>query len=230
MAENFYRRKFSAIHLGLSCALTTSKTRVSAATRSRSHEFGSRDQTPRPFARLLDMTARSRGGGGGGGHDQEMLNVDVERSFRETCAFFRGHSLYVGCFVFMVLAEASCRLSLFFLFLAKLVVACLSFFLSERSTCTVMRYLPFGCSVMEENLIDLLWPGKRPRHRRRSLLRRALSDPALRSALLCSPRLFWSLHPTPVTQRSFWERNVQGRWILQSCALFAFLFMLSILF
>ena len=100
----------------------------------------------------------------------------------------------------------------------------LVYFFSERSTRTVMRYFPFGCSVMEENLIDLLWPRKRPRHRRRSLLRRALSDPVLRSALLRSPRLFWSLHPTPVTQRSFFgERNVQGKWILQSYALFAFL-------
>ena len=52
-----------------------------------------------------------------------------------------------------------------------------------------------------------------------SLFRRALRNPEYLAALLrASPerRLFWSLHPTPTSQRGFWERNAHGRWVAQA--------------
>ena len=59
--------------------------------------FGLRDQTPLPGIRASAGRDREQQGEA---TIKKMPNVDVERSFRETCAFFRGHSLYVGVFCF----------------------------------------------------------------------------------------------------------------------------------
>ena len=111
--------------------------------------FASRDPMSHPgIHSSAEGVLEQPGGGGGRGHGQE--NAEHGR-----CAFFpwpltvRRDVLFSWC-------------------QQKLVV-------SERSTRTVMRYMLFGCSVIEDNLIDLLWPRKRPRHRRRLLLLQDLS-------------------------------------------------------
>ena len=63
-------------------------------------KLGSRGQTLRPGIHASaghDREQLGGGGEGGGGEEatiKKILNVDIERSFRETCAFFRSHSLY----------------------------------------------------------------------------------------------------------------------------------------